>query len=302
MTIRTASPLTWWLFVVTAVAMLAFAANSLLTRMALQETPIDPASFTAVRLIGGALTLACVLAIKGQRPSVTPSGMLSAVLLFIYAAAFSFAYRGMDAGAGALVLFASSQLLMIGFGVFRGEKTSLWGVVLALGGLVVFLMPSDTAPPLIYSVLMLVAGLAWGGFSVLGRDSGAALVSTANSFILAVPLSLLLLWQQWDRLEINVIGAGYALLSGCVTSALGYVIWYWVRTRMAAITAGTVQLTVPILSAILGLLLLDETLTLRSILASGVVLLGVGLTIWTTRAAKKASKKAPAQSGSHDSD
>lgn len=285
---RFSSP--WFLLAVTALTMLAFAANSLLTRMALLETSIDPASFSSIRLIAGAVTLACILAVKGIKPSVTPTGLLSAALLFTYAVAFSFAYRGLDTGAGALVLFASSQLLMMSFGLVRGEKTSLWGIVLALGGLIVFLLPSDTSAPLRYSAMMLVAGIAWGSFSLLGRAGGSALNSTASSFILAVPLSLALLWFLRDQLDINPVGAYYALLSGSVTSALGYVVWYWVRTQMAAITAGTVQLSVPVLSAILGVLLLDETLSLRDILAAGVVLLGVALTSWTTRMADKAAK------------
>lgn len=281
---------TWFLVALTAMTMLAFAANSLLTRMALKETSIDPASFSAIRLIAGAVTLACIIGLKGIKPSITQSGLLSAALLFTYAVAFSFAYRGMDTGAGALVLFASSQLLMMSFGLVRGEKTSVWGIVLALGGLIVFLLPSDASASLNYSVMMLVAGIAWGGFSLLGRANGSAVSSTANSFILAVPFSLVLLWCQRTQLDINLTGARYALLSGSVTSALGYVVWYWVRTRMAAITAGTVQLSVPILSAILGVLLLDETLSFRSILAAGAVLLGVALTTWTTRVAGNVSK------------
>lgn len=275
----------WFLVAVTAMAMLAFATNSLLTRMALQETSIDPASFSAIRLIVGAVTLACIISVKGIKPSMTPSGLLSAALLFIYAVAFSFAYRGMDTGAGALVLFASSQLLMLSVGLVRGEKTSFLGIVLALGGLIAFLLPSDTSASLHYSAMMLIAGIAWGGFSLLGRASGSALGSTATSFILAIPFSIALLWFQRHQLDINLVGASYALISGCVTSALGYVVWYWVRTRMAAITAGTVQLSVPVISALLGVMLLDETLSLRSVLASGVILLGVALTTWTTRIA-----------------
>lgn len=276
---------TWFLVAVTAMAMLAFATNSLLTRMALQETSIDPASFSAIRLIAGAVTLACIISVKSIKLSMTLGGLLSATLLFIYAIAFSFAYRGMDTGAGALVLFASSQLLMLSVGLVRGEKTSFLGIVLALGGLIAFLLPSDTSASLHYSAMMLIAGIAWGGFSLLGRASGSALGSTATSFILAIPFSIALLWFQRHQLDINLVGASYALISGCVTSALGYVVWYWVRTRMAAITAGTVQLSVPVISALLGVMLLDETLSLKSVLASGVILLGVALTTWTTRIA-----------------
>lgn len=279
-----------WGFVtaLTVLTMLAFAANSLLTRMALQDTSIDPASFTVVRLLTGAVTLALIVGISGKRPGLSRQGLLSAALLFIYAVAFSFAYRGMDTGAGALVLFASAQLLMIGFGYARGEKTNLWGVALALVGLIVFLAPSDAAPPLGSSALMLAAGLAWGGFSLMGRADGSPVIGTANSFILAAPLALLLLWFQRNELQIDSVGLIYATLAGCVTSALGYVLWYWVRVRMAAITAGTVQLSVPVLSAVLGLLLLDEALSVRGALAAIVVLLGVALTTRSTRTAPSA--------------
>lgn len=278
----------WWLVVaLTVLTMLAFAANSLLTRMALEETAIDPATFTTVRLVTGALMLALIIGLSGKRPAISTQGLLSAVLLFIYAVAFSFAYRGMDTGAGALVLFASAQLLMLGFGYAKGERTSLWGVVLALGGLVIFLAPSDTAPALNYSLLMLVAGIAWGGFSLIGRAGGSPVLGTANSFILAAPLALLLLWWQRDALQFDPVGLMYATLAGSVTSALGYVVWYWVRVRMAAITAGTVQLSVPVLSAALGLLILNEALSVRSAAAAIIVLLGIALTTRATRVAQK---------------
>ena len=288
-TVLTTQRAPWWLVVVlTVLTMLAFAANSLLARMALEKTPIDPATFTSVRLVAGALMLAVIIGLSGKRPGISTQGLLSAVLLFVYAVAFSFAYLGMDTGAGALVLFASAQLLMLGFGYARGERTNLLGAALALGGLVVFLAPSDTAPALNYSLLMLVAGIAWGGFSLVGRVGGSPVLGTANSFILAAPLALLLLWWQRDGLEFDSVGLMYATLAGSVTSALGYVVWYWVRVRMAAITAGTVQLSVPVLSAVLGLLILDEALSLRSTIAAAIVLLGIALTTRATRISRKA--------------
>ncbi|WP_026437097.1 DMT family transporter [Acidovorax sp. JHL-9] len=279
---------TWWLAAVTVITMLAFAANSLFTRMALRTTPIDPATFAAGRLMAGALTLAIIIGMKRQRPGVSSHGLLSATLLFVYAAAFSFAYRGMDTGAGALVLFASAQLLMIGFGYARGEKTNLWGVALALAGLIVFLSPSDAAPPLGDATLMVVAGLAWGGFSLVSRTDGSPVLGTANSFLLAAPLALTLLWLWRHELHYDPTGMLYAALSGGVTSALGYVVWYWVRVRMAAITAGTVQLSVPVLSAVLGVLVLGETLSAKSAVAAILVLLGVALTTRATRTAAQA--------------
>lgn len=277
----------WWILALTALTMLAFAANSLFTRMALQTTPIDPASFTAVRLVTGALTLAIIVGLSRKKPGASKMGLLSAALLFIYAAAFSFAYRGMDTGAGALVLFASAQLLMIGYGYARGEKTNLLGVALALAGLIIFLAPSDSAPPPGSSALMVMAGLAWGGFSLLGRTSDSPVIGTASSFILTVPLVLVLLWFQRHQLHLDATGLIYATLSGSVTSALGYVVWYWVRVRMTAISAGTVQLSVPVLSALLGLLVLGEALSARSAIAAVVVLAGVALTTLSARARAK---------------
>lgn len=277
----------WYLVAVTAITMLAFAANSLLTRLALQQTAIDAATFTSIRLIAGALTLALIIGVKKQQADFSRISIVSALLLFIYAAAFSFAYRGMDTGSGALVLFASSQLLMIAFGLWRGERTSILGVVMALGGLIIFLAPTGNASiPLGYAALMLIAGFAWGGFSLLGRSGSSPITSTASSFILTVPLALGLLLIQQNQLHLDFNGAAYAALAGSVTSALGYVIWYWVRVRMAAITAGTVQLSVPIISAILGVLILDESVSIKSALAAAVVLLGVALTTRATKVKK----------------
>lgn len=281
-----------WLVGVTAMTMVAFAANSLLTRLALQTTSIDPATFTGIRLIAGAACLALLCVLRGQRLSATTQALGSAVLLFIYVVAFSFAYRGMDTGAGALVLFASAQLLMIGAGYWRGEKTNLWGVLLALAGLVVFLAPSDAAPPLGYSILMLVAGIAWGGYSLLGRSGDDPVLGTANSFVLTLPLLVILFLFQRHALHYDAMGMIYAALSGCVTSAMGYVVWYWVRVRMAAITAGTVQLSVPVISAVLGVIVLGESLSLKSELAAIVVLLGVAITTRSTRAASKGGSTA----------
>ncbi|MGC3964009.1 MAG: EamA family transporter [Rhodocyclaceae bacterium] len=262
----------------TGLTMLAFAANSLLTRLALQTTTIDPASFATTRLATGALMLTLIVAVRRERVRTLAAGWLSATLLFIYAAAFSFAYRSMGVGTGALVLFASAQLLMITYGYARGEKTSLFGLALALAGLVVFLAPSSAAPPLSSTVLMVTAGLAWGAYSLLGRAGDSPTVGTARSFIWAVPLSLVLLLVERAQIHVDVRGLVYASISGAVTSALGYVLWYWVRVRMTAISAGTVQLSVPVLSALLGVLLLGEHVSLRAAVSAVAVLAGVALT------------------------
>lgn len=278
-----------WIMVglLTCLAMMAFAANSLLTRAAFQTTSIDAASFTAIRVISGALTLVVILRLQGGKVAVSRMGWLSALLLFTYAAAFSYAYRDISTGAGALVLFASAQLLMISYGFFKGERASVWGLLLALVGIVVFLAPSASAPSMMAAALMAIAGFAWGGFSLLGKASESPISNTASSFILAVPFAIVLVFLQREQLGVDRIGAIYALLSGSLASAIGYAIWYWVRVRMTAISAGAVQLSVPILSAVLGVLLLNEEITLRSATSALMTLAGVAWVTWTARLKKR---------------
>jgi drug/metabolite transporter (DMT)-like permease len=271
------------LAVLTACAMVAFAANSVLARLALRTTPIDAATFTAIRLVAGALTLLCIVRVQGATLTFSKNGWLSAALLFVYAAAFSFAYRDISTGAGALVLFSAAQLTMISYGSIKGERASAWGMLLACAGMAMFLAPSASTPPLFAAFLMAAAGFAWGGFSLLGRTGGAPIANTAASFICAVPFAVILLLVQSNRLRFDAAGAMWALLSGSVTSALGYAIWYWVRVRLTAISAGAVQLSVPVISAVLGVLLLGETLSWRSALSGLAVLGGIA---WVTLTAR----------------
>lgn len=278
----------WNLIFLASVTMVAFAANSLLARAAFQTTEIDAAFFTAIRLISGALALALIAGLQRQKLVAERTGPWSALSLFTYAAAFSFAYRDISTGTGALILFASAQLLMAAYGAFKGERVSLTGLLVALAGLCGFLSPSSSAPPLIAAGLMAIAGLAWGSFSLLGRSSGSPITSTASSFLWAVPLSLTLLIIQRTQLHFDWAGATYALLSGSVTSALGYAIWYWVRVRMTATSAGAVQLSVPILSAAMGLAILGEKITLESAAFAAVTLVGVAwVTFTSTRTTAK---------------
>jgi len=273
----------------TSLAMLAFAANSLLARLAFQSTAIDAALFTAIRIGAGALTLLALLAVKRQKLAVQHNAWWSALLLFTYAAAFSFAYRDIGTGAGALVLFTSAQMVMIGYGLLKGERASVFGMLLALGGMAAFLLPAASAPPLRAALLMALAGCAWGGFSLLGRSAGAPIVNTGASFVLGVPLALVLLLAVFlarrDGLVFDPLGALYALISGSITSALGYAVWYWVRSRLSAIGAGAVQLSVPVISALLGLLVLGEHIAAWSAVAGTATLAGVA---WVMLTAKKA--------------
>jgi drug/metabolite transporter (DMT)-like permease len=274
------------LSLLTCVAMLAFAGNSLLARLAFQTTGIDAATFTAMRIVAGALTLLAILRFQRGKLAVGRGSRWSAAMLFTYAAAFSFAYRDIGTGAGALVLFTSAQLVMIGYGLLKGERASIAGMLLALGGMAAFLLPSASAPPLGAALLMALAGAAWGGFSLLGRSAGPPVANTAVSFLLAVPLALVLLLAARGALVFDRPGAIYAIVSGSITSALGYAVWYWVRSRLSAIGAGAVQLSVPVISAAMGLLFLGERMSAWSVLAALATLAGVA---WVMLSAKKAT-------------
>jgi drug/metabolite transporter (DMT)-like permease len=273
----------WIIALLTCITMMAFAANSLFTRMAFQTTTIDAAPFTAIRIASGALTLFIILMIKGEAVRCSKVGLISAFLLFVYAAAFSFAYRNISTGAGALVLFAAAQLLMISYGIYKGERASFVGMLLGLGGLVVFLAPGASAPPLGAAALMALAGFAWGGFSLLGKLGDSPISGTAGSFLIAIPFSLALILIPNQAIRVDQSGAIYALLSGSLASGVGYAIWYWVRVRMAAITAGAVQLSVPILSAVFGALILDEKITPKGAISALIVLGGIALVTLTTK-------------------
>ena len=282
---RPQPPLPALLPLLTCVAMLAFAGNSLLARLAFQTTSIDAAAFTAIRIVAGALTLLAILRFQRGKLAIGRSSWWSAAMLFTYAAAFSFAYRDIGTGAGALVLFTSAQLVMIGYGLVKGERASIAGMLLALGGMAAFLLPSASAPPPGAAVLMALAGAAWGGFSLLGRSAGPPVLNTAVSFLLAVPLALLLLVAGRGAPVFDPPGALYAVVSGSITSALGYAVWYWVRSRLSAIGAGAVQLSVPVISAAMGLLFLGERMSAWGVLAGLATLAGVA---WVMLSARKA--------------
>lgn len=263
--------------------MAAFAANSLLCRFALRDTRIDAASFTSARVFSGALVL-WLLANLRPRPASTARGgsWSSAVALFAYAAAFSFAYTTLSAAAGALLLFGAVQATMILWGITRGERmrvAQLVGLALAIAGLVVLLFPGLAPPPLAGSVLMLAAGVAWGIYSLRGKAAGDPLTATAGNFLRAVPFaaaaSLALL--PWARVDLP--GLGYAFASGAVASGFGYAIWYTALPALKAATAATVQLSVPVLTAAGGILLLGEPLTLRFVLSSVAILGGIALVV-----------------------
>ncbi len=269
------------ILLLTSLAMLAFAGNSLLCRLALRETEIDAASFTAIRLLCGAVTLWLLLKLR-QRGQPMAGSWPGALALFIYAAAFSFAYLQLDTGAGALLLFGAVQLSMLLWGWLRGERLGLaasLGTALATAGLLTLLLPGASAPPLLAALLMLLAGVAWGAYSLLGRGQGDPLAVTAGNFIRATPLALLLAALLLGQLDWDGPGLVYALLSGALTSGIGYAIWYSALPGLRASQAATVQLSVPILAAIGGSLLLGEALSLRLMLSAVAVLGGIALVL-----------------------
>jgi drug/metabolite transporter (DMT)-like permease len=264
-----------------AIAMIAFASNSLLCRLALRDTRIDAATFTLVRLLSGAVAL--WLIVRLRRESLAGAGSwFSALALFVYAAAFSFAYLQLSAGTGALMLFGAVQVTMIFWGFRRGERLDalqLMGLIIALTGLIVLLLPGLTAPPLLGSVLMLSAGVAWGIYSLHGKGVTNPIAATSGNFTRAVPFAFVMILAAIPWLRIDSLGVSYAILSGAVTSGLGYVIWYQALPGLKATSAATVQLSVPVLAAAGGILLLGEAITLRYLLASCAVLGGIALVL-----------------------
>lgn len=282
----------------TSLAMLAFAGNSLLCRIALKHTSIDPASFTTIRLLSGALMLWVVVSVRGGT-SAGAGNWRSAFALFIYAAGFSFAYVSLSAATGALLLFGAVQVTMIGHGVWAGErllKLQLVGVVLAFGGLIVLLLPGLTAPPLYGSALMLGAGMAWGIYSLRGKVAGDPTKITAGNFLRAAPIAVVLSILMLSGTSLDSAGVWYAVASGALASGIGYAIWYTALPALKATHAATVQLSVPVIAASGGVVFLGEPVTLRLVLASVAILGGIALVILEKQNATGAKQVAPADS------
>ena len=263
----------------TALAMLAFAGNSILCRLALKTTAIDPASFTAIRLISAALLLAILMRFKGQ--SVAGTGnWKSAGALFAYAAGFSVAYVNLSAGTGALLLFGAVQLSMISISLWRGEKVSalqIFGLALAFAGLVVLVLPGLAAPPLLSCAFMIGAGIAWGIYSLRGRGMADATAVTCGNFIRTIPMAAILFIIFFDQVHFDQLGLVYAVLAGAITSGLGYAIWYKVLPGLKPLEASVVQLSVPVIAAFAGIVLMGEVMSLRLVVASIAVLGGIFL-------------------------
>jgi drug/metabolite transporter (DMT)-like permease len=274
--------------ILTVLALAAFAANSLLCRMALRDGAIDPVSFTQVRLGSGALALMPILFAGGWR--IAPGrDWRPALALFLYAIGFSLAYAALSVGAGALILFGTVQLSMIGIGLFRGDRPGAlgWlGLALAFGGLAYLVAPGVAAPPLWAAALMGLAGLAWGVYSVMGKTEPDPIRSTARNFALTLPAVLLLTAAAPASRHLGGEGVALALASGMAASGLGYVLWYLALRGLSHLAASVGQLSVPVLATLAGALFLGEPLTPRVLIATAVILGGIVVATGLGRRAK----------------
>lgn len=264
----------------TAAAMVAFAANSLFCRIALAGGLLDAPSFATLRIASGALLLLWLVRARDDGRTREPIDWVGSISLAIYLLPFTLAYLTLDTGTGALLLFGSAQLTMLGMGLAHGERPawSGWcGIAAAAAGFVWLLVPGAGAPPIVGGALMTVAGIAWGVFSLRGRLSAAPIASTARAFLFALPWVLLVNLALLRDVHWTLAGVSLAVASGTVASALGYIAWYTALPQLSAIAAGTVQLSVPVIAALGGTLFLGEQPSLRWLVCGAAILGGIAL-------------------------
>ncbi len=261
------------------IALLAFAGNSVLCRLALGDQVVDAASFTSIRLLSGAIFLFALVRFK-EKKSVSMKGgnWLSAISLFLYAATFSYAYISLDTGTGALILFGFVQLTMIAYTFMQGKKLAnveWFGLFIAFSGLLVLLLPGASAPSLTGFILMAISGVAWGIYTIKGKGSETPLLDTATNFLKTLPFIILLTLITFYNSELSTRGIILAATSGAITSGLGYAIWYAVLKNITVIQAAISQLLVPIIASIAGVLFTNETITTKLLIASLLILGGI---------------------------
>lgn len=292
-------------FFLTLLAMIAFAANSLLCRFALKNAEMDAASFTLIRVVSGAVVLWLVVRVRGgasrlagptarAKDNLGAGNWPSAFALFAYAACFSYAYISLSVATGALLLFGAVQTTMIGYGLWRSERLSLrqsMGLLCALVGLVVLLLPGLSAPSFRGALLMLTAGVAWGIYSLRGKSkrksNGDATSTTAGNFLRAVPFAVVLSMATLPWSSLDHGGIAYAIASGALASGLGYAIWYSALRELTTTSAATVQLSVPVIAAVGGMVFLNEPMTWRLLMAAVAILGGIAFVIIPGQAASK---------------
>jgi len=271
----------------TSFALLAFAGNSVLCRLALGNNAIDAASFTSIRLLSGILALGLILLITQRGASQTSKGSWKAsAMLFIYALTFSYAYISLDTGVGALILFTAVQVTMIFIRFFSGGRLLAieWlGVSLSFFGFVYLVYPELSSPSFIGFILMLVSGVAWGLYTLEGRKSKSPLNDTAYNFIRCLPLVLLLTVITIANATLSSEGIWLAIAAGAITSGVGYAIWYVALGSLSAIQAAVVQLLVPVIATFGGIVFANEALSVRLVIASLVILGGISLVIFASK-------------------
>lgn len=271
------------------IAMVAFALNSLFARAALIGSEIDPASYTSIRLLSGALMLVILFSITTKQISIPKNcgSWLSAMSLFVYASFFSFAYLSLDTGFGAMLLFATVQATMIGWGIYQGERPRLitWlGNIVALIGFFILVSPGSVAGSNRGGmVLMIISGIAWGIYSLRGKKANDPLGVTTANFIYCIPLAALLALIFFTKLEVAPKGLLLACVSGAITSGLGYAIWYTALRGLTATNGAIIQLTAPVIAALTGVMFLGETLSAPILLGGGLILAGVATAILAKR-------------------
>lgn len=267
----------------TTFALVAFAFNSILCRLALGAEAIDAASFTAIRLLSGAVVLVLINSFFGKKEAQTRHGnWLSAFFLFAYAICFSLAYLDLTTATGALVLFGSVQVTMIGAALVKGERPGIlewFGLIFALGGLVYLVFPGLSAPPVSSSALMMFAGISWGFYTLRGRGSRNPLAETTGNFLRSLPMIILVALPLLYQIHLSPKGIACAVLSGAIASGIGYSVWYAALKYHTATRAAILQLSVPALAAIGGVIFLAEIISVRLLLASALILGGIGLAI-----------------------
>jgi Predicted permease, DMT superfamily len=270
-------------------AMVAFAANSLLCRLALKGLHMDAISFSSVRLISGAVALFLLLQLPAIRKK-SEFNWLNAGLLSLYVFAFSIAYVSLGAGMGALLLFGTVQLVMTGWGFLRGERLTALktcGIIAAMAGLVLLLLPGAEHPPHIAALMMIISGAAWAAYCITGKKVKDAAGATAGNFILSVPVAIAVFLLSGLPAHIDAVGLMLAIASGALASGAAYLLWYSLLPLLTPTTASTLQLSVPCLAALGGLFFLGETLTARMLLSIVITLSGIGLVILSDSRAKR---------------
>jgi len=263
----------------TSVALIAFAANSVLCRLALGDGAIDAASFTILRLLSGAIVLLMIISASSAKTDSSSKGSWSAgFMLFLYAATFSFAYTTLDTGTGALILFGSVQITMVLLSLISGARlhfTEWLGISIAFSGFVYLILPGVTTPSLIGFVLMTIAGIAWGIYTLMGRGSNSPLMDTGYNFFRTIPLVVILLIVTISNANYSAEGVFLAVLSGGIASGVGYTIWYIALGGLSGMQAAALQLLVPVIAAFGGVIFVSEEVTLRLIVSAALILGGI---------------------------